>query len=282
MLSAAYTVARWAEYVSGALALIAAAALTWRLLRGRDKRILGPVSMLVAASVICAGTFAFLGTSVEQVRLGSIKQLGLEAHHAGLRTNALVYGLQESVPVTLRVLPPGLPFSNAINNASAYLVHTITTVRSEAAVYGLINFAAVKAESATVNRQARTIVLSLPNPTVSPDTTYIVSVDGVQVRQGPLNAVAQNMTGLFNSLFNRPVMSFNAQPALAKAKADALIRARRSRALDSCGKEEIAQQLTRVFHMTPEYRGYALKVIWPTPPAAGMNCTALQKQLAQP
>jgi hypothetical protein len=90
------------------------------------------------------------------------------------------------------------------------------------------------------------------------------------------------MTGLFNSLFNRPVMSFNARPALAKAKADALMRARRSRALDSCGKEEIAQQLTRVFHMTPEYRGYALKVIWPTPPAAGMSCTALQKQLAQP
>ena len=282
MLSAAYTLARWAEYASGALALIAVAAIAWRLLSGPDKRILGPVSLLVAAGVICAGTFVFLGTSVAQVRLDSIKQLGLEAHHAGLRTNALVYGLQESVPVTLRVLPPGLPFSKAINDASAYLVHTTTTVRSEAAVYGLINFAAVKSESATVNRQARTIVLSLPNPTVSPDTTYIVSVDGVQVREGPLNAVAQNLTGLFNSLFNRPVMSFNAQPALAKAKVDALIRARRSRALDSCGKEEIAQQLTRVFHLAPAYRGYTLKVIWPAPPAAGMNCTALQRQLARP
>ncbi len=77
-------------------------------------------------------------------------------------------------------------------------------------------------------------------------------------------------------------MSFNAQPALAKARADALLRAQRSRALDSCGKEDITQQLTRIFQLTPEYRGYDLKVIWPTPPAIGVNCTALHDQLAQP
>ena len=282
MLSAAYAVARWVEYVSGALALIALAAITWRLLKGRHKRILGPITGVVVAGAICAGMFVFLGTAVQQVRLDSIKQLGLEAHHAGLRTNALVYDLQESVPVTLRVLPPGVPLSNVINSTSAYLVHTTTTVHPKAAVYGMIDFAAVKSESATVDRQARTIVVSLPNPAVSQDTTYLVSVDGVQVREGPLTAVAHNLTGLVSSIFNRPVMSFNAQPALAQARADALSRAQHSRALDSCGKEEITQQLARIFQMTPEYRGYALKVTWPTPPATGVNCAALQKQLTQP
>jgi len=78
------------------------------------------------------------------------------------------------------------------------------------------------------------------------------------------------------------VMSFNAQPALAKARADALQRAQHSRALDSCGKQDITQQLTRIFQLTPQYRGYALKVIWPTPPDTGVNCTALHHQLAQP
>jgi hypothetical protein len=282
MLSAAYTAARWVEYVSGALALVALATITWRLLRGPHKRILGAVSMLVVAGAMCAATFAFLGTRVEQVRLDSIKQLGLEARHSGLRTNALVYDLQESVPVTLRPLPPGVPLSKVINNASAYLVHQTTTVHPKAAVYGLIDFAAVKSEYATVDRQARTIVLSLPNPTISQDTTYLVSVNGVQVQEGPLNAVARSLTGLLNSLINRPVMSFDAEPALAKARADALLRAQHSRALDSCGKEEITQQLARIFQLTPEYRDYALKVIWPTPPAADVNCTALQKQLAQP
>jgi|GEM_PF-3315484 len=282
MLSAVYTVARWVEYVSGALALIALATIAWRLLKGPDKRVLGPVTGLVVAGAMCAGMFVFLGTGVEQVRLDSIKQLGLEAHHSGLRTNALVYDVQESVPFTLRVLPSGVPLSKVINSTSAYLVHRTTTVHSKAAVYGLIDFAALRSEYATVNRQDRTIVLSLPNPTVNQDTTYLVSVDGVQVREGPLSAVAQSLTGLLNSVFNQPVMSFNAQPALAKARADALVRAQHSRALDSCGKEEITQQLARIFQLTPEYRGYAVKVTWPTPPAAGVNCTALQKQLAQP
>ena len=282
MLSAAYAVARWVEYVTGALALIALAAIAWRLLTGPGKRVFAPVCALVVAGAICAGMFVFLGTRVEQVRLDSIKQLGLETHHAGLRTNAAVYDVQESVPVTLRVLPPGAPLSKVMNNISAYLVHQTTTVHPKAAVYGQIDFATMKSAYATVNRQDRTIVVSLPNPTISQDTTYIASVDGVQVREGPLTTVAQALTGLFNSIFHRPVMSFNAQPALAKARADALLRAQHSRALDSCGKEDITQQLTRIFQLTPEYRGYDLKVIWPTPPATGVNCTALHDQLAQP
>jgi len=51
------------------------------------------------------------------------------------------------------------------------------------------------------------------------------------------------LTELLNSVFNRPVISFNAQPALAKARAEALVRAQHSRTFGSCGKEEIAQQL---------------------------------------
>ena len=77
MLSAAYAVARWVEYVSGALALIALATIAWRLLKGPDKRVLGPVSMLVATGVICAGTFVFLDTGVEQVRLDSVSSWDL-------------------------------------------------------------------------------------------------------------------------------------------------------------------------------------------------------------
>ena len=281
MLSVAYAIARWVEYVSGALALIALAAITRRLVKRPRQLILGPVSVMLAAGAICVGMFVFLGTRTEQVRLDSIKQLGLETHHGGLRPEALIYGIQVSVPVTLRVLPPGTPLSSVINKISASLVYTTTTVHPEVAVYGLIDFATVESESATVNRQARSIVLSLPNPTISQNTTYIVSVNGVQVREGPLNAVVQSLTGLFDSLVHRPVMSFSGQPALAKAKADALIRAQHSRVLDSCGKEEIARQLAGIFHLTPEYRDYTLKVIWPTPPAAGVNCAALQSQLAR-
>jgi hypothetical protein len=98
MLSAAYAVARWVEYVTGALALIALAAIAWRLLTGPGKRVFGPVCALVVAGAICAGMFVFLGTRVEQVRLDSIKQLGLETHHAGLRTNAVVYDVRVELP----------------------------------------------------------------------------------------------------------------------------------------------------------------------------------------
>src|SRR5262245_65752969 len=89
MLSAAYAVARWVEYLTGALALIALAAIAWGLFKRPGKRVFGPVCTLVVAGAICAGMFVFLGTGVEQVRLDSIRQLGLETHHAGLRTNAM-------------------------------------------------------------------------------------------------------------------------------------------------------------------------------------------------
>ncbi len=280
MLSVAYAIARWLEYLGGGLALIALAAITRRLVKRPRQQILGPVSMMVAGGAICVGMFVFLGTRTEQVRLDSIKQLGLEMHHAGLRTEALIYDIQVSVPITLRLLPPGTPLSSVINKISGYLVNTTTTVHPKVAVYSLIDLATLESKFATVNRQARVIVLSLPDPTISQNTTYVVSVDGVQVREGPLNAVAQSLTGLFDSLLHRPVMSFSAQPALAKAKAEALIRAQHSRVLDSCGKAEISQQLAGIFHLTPEYHDYILKIIWPTPPAVGVNCAALQSQLA--
>ncbi len=281
MLSAAYTIAHWAEYVSGTLALLALAAIAWRLRKQPRGPVLGPLCVLVTAAVFCAGTFVFLGTRVQQVRLNSIRQVGLETHHAGLRTNALVYDVQASVPVTLRVLPSEAALSGVINKISAFLVHKTTTVHAKVAVYGLIDFATLKSTTATVDRQNHTITVSLPNPAVGPGTTYIASVDGVQVREGPLNALAQSLTGVLDSLLGRPVVSFTAQPALARAKAAALTRARRSRALEGCGKQEITQQLARIFQLTPEYREYRLTVSWPTAAPSGVDCSALQQQLAR-
>jgi len=68
---------------------------------------------------------------------------------------------------------------------------------------------------------------------------------------------------------------------LQKAEAEALRRTQHSRALDSCGKQEIVRQLTSAVNLTPAYRGYAVKVRWPTPVAASVNCAALQTQLAR-
>ncbi len=274
MISAAYTAARWVEYASAAVAVIASSAIIWRVLIRPRKQILAPACILVVAGAIYAATFAFLGTRVEQIRLDSIQQVGLETHHAGLRTNALMYDTQASVKDTSWELPPGFPASSIINKISGYLVYRTTTVHAQVAVYGLISSATLDAETATVNRQARTIVLPLPDPVISKNTTYIASVNGIQVREGPLNAVAQNLAALINSLLGRPVMSFSAQPALAKTEAAALTKAQHSVVLDSCGKEEIAQQLARIFQLVPEYRDYAVKVIWPSPPAS-VNCARL-------
>ena len=279
MISAAYTAARWAEYTTAAVAVVASSAIIWRILRRPQRQILAPICILVVAGAVCAATFAFLGTRVEQIRLDQIRQLGLETHHAGLRTNALVYDTQESVPDALE-LPSGFPASDIINKISGYLVHHTTTVHAQVAVYGLIDFATLGTDTATVNREAQTIVLSLPDPVISKNTAYIASVKGLQVREAPLNAVAQSLAALINSLFGRPVMSFGAQPALAKAEADAVTKARHSTALNSCGKEEIAQQMSRLFHQMPEYRDYAVKVIWPRPPAS-VNCAGLQERLAR-
>jgi hypothetical protein len=281
MPSALYAVASWAEYVAGALALIAVLAIILRLRKQPRKPILGPSVALVIAGALGIGMFAFLRTRVVQIRLDSIKQIGLETKHAGLRTNALIYDTQVSVPVAFRVLPPHVPGSGLVNKVSGFLDHKTTTLNAKVAVYGLIDFATVAAKVATVDRQARTITLSLPNPAVSKNTTYIWSVGGVQEREGPLNAVVQSLTGPIDSLLGRPVVSFDATPALTKAEAGALSRAQHSQALDSCGKDEIVQQLTSAFNLTPAYRGYVVKVNWPMPAAANVNCTALQKQFGR-
>ncbi len=279
MLSAAYAIARWAEYASGVLALLALAAIGWRLHKQPRGPVLGPLCILVAAAVVCAGTFLFGGTRVQQVRLNSIRQLGLETRHAGLRSDAMVYDVQVSVPVALRLLPSQVPGSGVVNKVSAFLVHKTTTVHAQVAVYGLIDFTALRSRTAAVDQQAHTITVALPDPSVGPGTTYISSVDGVQVREGPLDAVAQSLTGVLDSLLNRPVVSFSAQPALARAKAVALARARRSGALQACGRQEITAQLARIFRLTPRYRGYRLIVRWPQPAPSGVNCPALQRQL---
>jgi hypothetical protein len=270
MLSAVYAVAHWAEYVSGAVALLALAAIATRLRKRPRGLILGPLCVLVSAAVICAGAFVLSGTRVQQVSLNSIEQVGLETHHAGLRTNALIYEVQASTSVTLRMLPP----SGSLINVVAALAQETTTVEAKVAVYGLIDFTTLTSRNATVDRQARTVTVSLPDPEIGPDTTYIASVSGVQVREGPLYAMAKGLAGVFDSLLHRPVVSVSAQPALAKAETAALAQARQSQVLEACGRQEITQQLTHIFQLTPQYQDYRLSVIWPTPTPSGVNCPA--------
>jgi hypothetical protein len=274
MLSAAYTAAHWAEYVSGAVVLLAVAAIASRLRKRPRGLILGPLCVLVSAAVICAGAFVFSGTRVQQVSLNSIRQVGLQTHHAGLRTNAVLYQVQASASVTYRLLPPSGVLSESLNHVIASALQATTTVEANVAVYGLINFATLTSGNATVNRQALTITVTLPNPQIGPDTTYIASVSGVQVREGPLYAMAKGLAGMIDSLLHRPAVSFSAQPALSKAEAVALAQARQSQALEACGRQQITQQLTRIFQVTPQYKAYRLSVIWPTPTPSGVNCPA--------
>jgi hypothetical protein len=160
------------------------------------------------------------------------------------------------------------------------LDHKTTTVQSKIAVYGLIDFTKLAGEKATVNRQTKVITLSLPNPEVGPNTTYIESVDGIQQRSGVVSAVAQSLIGPFEALLHHASLSLNTAPELAKAQAAALAEGQRSVVLSSCGKREIAQQLTAAFDLTPAYAGYTVDVTWPQPPAAGVNCAAMQQKLA--
>jgi hypothetical protein len=273
MLSFAYDVADWARYVFGALGVAALALLAWRLARGPRDRVIGPVIALIVMAGLTVGSVAFLDTRVEQITLGRVRQVGLEARHAGLRTEAVVY----DVPATFTAYYKLGPFSGI----SKFLYHKTVTVQPQVAVYGLIDFSAISGRVATVNRQAKTIRLSLPEPQIGPNTTYISSVGTVSEQTGLLNAVQQSLAGPVEAILHHPALSFNARPALRRAEAKALARARRSAALDSCGKQEIARQLTDAFRLTPAYRGYTVHITWPRPPASGVNCAGLQKALAQ-
>ena len=155
------------------------------------------------------------------------------------------------------------------------------TVTAQVAVYGLIDFTTISRKTATVDRQARTITLELPNPEVDKNTTYIWSVGNVQERTGLLPAVEQSLEGPFESLFGHSQVSLDINPELAQAEVAALAKARRSAALVSCDKQEIAQQLNAQFDLLPAYAGYTVHVIWPQPPVHGVSCAGLQKQLAK-
>jgi len=274
MLSAAYTIAQWVEYVSGAIVLLALAAVATRLRKRPRGLILGPLCVLVCAAVICAGAFVFSGTRVQQVSLNSIRQVGLETHRAGLRTNAVIYQVQATASVSVRALPSTSGLSGTVNHVIASLVQETTTVDADVAVYGLINFATLASRTATVDRQARTITVSLPNPEIGPDTTYIASVNAIQVREGPLYALVKGLAGMVDSLLHRPVVSLSAQPALTKAETAAMAQARQSTALEACGRQQIIQQLAHILELMPQYDGYSLFVIWPTPAPSGANCPA--------
>jgi hypothetical protein len=107
-----------------------------------------------------------------------------------------------------------------------------------------------------------------------------MSVNGIQQHSGVVSSIAQSLIGPFEALFHHPNLSLNTAPELAKAESAALAQGQRSVVLSSCGKREIAQQLTAAFDLTPAYAGYTVDVTWPQPPAAGVNCAAMQQKLA--
>jgi hypothetical protein len=278
VLQLAFDVAQWMVYVAAGFAIAALAVLVWRLAVRRRFSIMSVVVVIIAGAV-CIASWLFLGTRVQQISLGSIKQLGLESNHAGLRTNALIYDVPVSVTASWKPIPSVIPGSGLVNRGVGALIHKTVTVDAQVAVYGLIDFTAIAHKEATVNRQTRVITLTLPDPTVSSDTTYVWSVAGVAERTGLLTAVEQSLVSPFEALFHQAQISFNEQPELSAAESAALAKAKTSTVLSSCGKQEIAQQLTDAFHLTPAYAGYTVRVTWPTPPAPGVNCTALQQQL---
>jgi hypothetical protein len=279
MLSAAYGVATWAEYVAAVIAVVAVAAIAWRLIRKPRRRILGAAVVLVLAAGASIGAHVFLGTRVQQVALNSIREIGLETGHAGLRSNALIYDTQVSLSVKYHVLPSGLPGSGIANDVSGALVHKTTQVRAQIATYGLIDFTTLSSRVATVNRQSDTIDLTLPDPQVGPNTTYVSKVGSVALREGPLTDVAGSITGFIGSLAGHPVLAASPAPELATAQVRAVARARASGQLASCAKREIAAQLAAIFRLTPAYQGYTVRISWPTPPSPAVNCAALQQQL---
>jgi hypothetical protein len=281
MLSTAYSLATWAEWVAAVIAVLAVAAITWRLVRKPRRPVLGAVVVLVLAAGISFGSHVLLGTRVEQISLNSIRAIGLEKGHAGLRSNALIYDTQVSLSVRLHVLPSGAPISRFANDVSGILVHKTTTVRAEVATYGLIDFTTLSSRVATVNRQAKTISLSLPNPEVGPNTTYVSKVGSVALREGPLTDIGGAITGFFSSLDGHPVLAASPAPELARAESRAVAKARGSAQLASCAKQEIAAQLASILHLTPAYRGYTVRVAWQTPPQPGVNCAALQQELVR-
>jgi hypothetical protein len=276
MLQLAFELAHWVVWVAGAVAVAALLVLGWHLAQQPHRLSIPSLAAFVVAGAVCVASVQFLGTRVQHVTLGSISQLGLEKDHAGLRTNALIYSVPVSVTASWKPLPSFLPGNGVIGN----LAHKTMTVNAQVAVYGLIDFTTITRQTATVDRQARTITLSLPDPVVSKDTTYIWAVAGVQERTGVLNAIGQSLVGPFEALFGHSQVSFNIDPELKDAEAAALARAQGSAALASCGKQEIVQQLTAEFNLLPAYRGYTVHVIWPHPPAPGVSCSGLQRQLA--
>jgi hypothetical protein len=276
-----YGVAAWAEYVAAVIAVIAAVAIAWRLIRKPRRRVLGAAVVLALAAGVSTGAHVFLGTRIQHLALNSIREIGLEAGHAGLRSNALIYDTQVSLTEELHVLPSSLHGSFLLNGPAGLLVHKTTQVRAQIATYGLIDFTTLSSRVATVNRQARTITLTLPDPEIGPNTTYVSRVGSVALEEGPLSAVAGDITGFIGSLAGHPVLAASPAPELARAQARAVARARSSVQLASCAKQEIAAQLAAIFQLTPAYHGYALRLTWPTPPSPAVNCAALQQQLAR-
>lgn len=269
LLPVAYSAARWVEYAAGAVAVAALAWVIWRVTGRRWIKVIRAALVFVLAVGVWIGAGKFLATRVVTIKVDSIRQVGLELKHAGLRTNALRYDTTVSLTASLNA--PGV-----IGDVTRALIHKTTTVSAQVATYGLIDFTAVGSKVARVDRQARTITLALPDPEIGKNTTYISKVDGVSQQDGPLTAVAQGLAGIVESLFHGSVISVNTKPELALAETRALKAARHSIALATCGKEEIVSQLTGIFRLSPAYRGYTVHVTWPVPPDPHVRCKALQ------
>jgi hypothetical protein len=276
MLQLAFDFAQWLVWVAGAIAVAAVLLLAWRAARPPRRFSIGSAVALVVAGGVCLASFLFLGTRVQQVTIGTITQLGLEKNHAGLRGNALIDSVPVSVTASWSPVPTFLG-----GGVIRYLDHKTMSVTAQVAVYGMIDFTTISHKTATVNRQARTITLALPDPVVGKNTTYIWSVDNVQERTGLLPAVEQSLEGPFEALFGHSQVSFDINPELSQAETAALAKARNSAALASCDKEEITQQLTAEFNLLPAYTGYTVHVTWPHPPVTSISCSGLQSQLSK-
>src|ERR1700722_11242058 len=135
MLSFAYDVADWARYVFGALGVAALALLAWRLARGPRDHVIGPVIALIVMAGLTIGAVQFLDTRVEQITLGRVRQVGLEARHAGLRTEAVIYQVPATFPAFHKL---GL----LAGNSKVPYPQTVPG-QPQIAVYGLIDFSAI-------------------------------------------------------------------------------------------------------------------------------------------
>jgi hypothetical protein len=241
--------------------------LRWRL----------PIALLLAAALLI-GFGSYLGqTRVSVTTVGALFNQGRTEDQAGLRTEAEIYKTTVATTVYFKLLPGGTPSSNLINKVTKYLTEETTDVDVEVGVYGLVNLAAAQASPAVINQSARSITVNLPKPT---EETYIYSVGGVRITQGPLRALATAVEAAVASIVGRPIVSTDISGQLAAAQ-KSLARSANQAEVYGCGSIEMARQLAGLFASLPQYRGWSVGVdLGGLQPESASVCSKLQKQLA--